>query len=306
MLKKVLYCFYNLLKKIAKKNKNIDYFYRCYQLKNNSFFVSCAKYPNNLMLLENKISNNKSNNIMHIKYKRTSNSMGFCGILRHLLDSLFICERLNFKPFIEILDENNKNLFDEIFIQPSSNADIENAYCFLTTNALNLGPITRSFFELYKINPTNHCYNNSNLKYLKELAFLWKKYFHFKNNIQNKLQNDFSSLIAQPDKMLAVHYRGSDFNAGFEGHPKVIPVSDYFKYIDECLNNGFDKVFLATDDANALKVFIERYSNHIVYFKDTFRTTNNFGIHMQKNIRDNNKFLIIYEVLRDIYSIARC
>ena len=107
-------------------------------------------------------------------------------------------------------------------------------------------------------------------------------------------------------KVLGIHVRGTDFKAGLEKHPIAVDTASYLGYIDEALENGFEKVFVATDDESILSECIKRYSSKIIFFQDTYRSDNGIALHMQKIKRKDNEYYLGLEVLRDVYTLAAC
>ena len=87
----------------------------------------------------------------------------------------------------------------------------------------------------------------------------------------------------------------------------VKKAEDYFNVIDKAIiENGFEYIFLATDDSRKLELFIKRYNDKLIYFKDVHRSDGIVNVTFEKNDREHNNYLNGLECLRDIYTMSYC
>lgn len=99
-------------------------------------------------------------------------------------------------------------------------------------------------------------------------------------------------------KILGVHVRKTDH------YMEVEPVKDIviFQMIDKKLGS-FDKLFLATDDANVLGVFEKKYGNKLIS-NSFFRSCGKVAIH--DNDDNSNGYELGKEALMDCFSLSFC
>lgn len=133
---------------------------------------------------------------------------------------------------------------------------------------------------------------------------------HIKINprIQELLENDIALLN---DKMIGVHYRGTDFKQNWKGHPKYTCLNDYMEAIERL--KGQKKIFFATDDGSALKQMLNKYGDRLCYHKDTYRSSNGLPVHYGSNIEGRSydrerypRYKMGYEALRDAITLSKC
>ena len=104
---------------------------------------------------------------------------------------------------------------------------------------------------------------------------------------------------------MAVHVRGTDFNVDHKNHPKVVTADEYLKKTKDLYASGkYNKVFLATEDENALKLFRQEFKDNLLYYTDVFRTQDNYGPQLTSSERPMHYYKLGLEVLRDIYTLA--
>ena len=114
------------------------------------------------------------------------------------------------------------------------------------------------------------------------LADLYKKYIRLNDNTSQFIKEQMNDILAEKP-ILAVHIRGTDFSVGLGSHPIIIKPEEYLETVKRVYAEGnYKKVFLATDDLNALELFKGEFKDKLLYYK--------LGL----------------EVLRDIYTLANC
>lgn len=234
--------------------------------------------------------------------------VGFFAYYRYVLSYLYICDRFGFIPFIDIKntlynDKSEENLWDLFYCQPFNlcRSDISSSYNVIICNSSHV-------IWADKLNDSNSSivggYQISD-RYIKEMSNVLSRYVIYNDSTAHALEKDFQMIIGSK-KTVGVHYRGNSYRNGNLGHPVALEVQDYYKDIDQCLANGFEQIFIATDDLNALKCFINRYGNKVVCFNDTLRSDDNIDAFCKPAQRENNGYKLAYEVIRDMYTLARC
>ena len=299
----------SILKSKLKDNKLLLYIKNC--INGYSKAVTYESIPNQMLrsnfLLFNINKEPKNNNVIYkidIKGGRT----GFFAIYRQILQMLYVCDKLNFIPYITVKessynDNNSDNAFEHIFLQPNEITfhDIQEAAVIVEgtrEHIANVESISNNKEDLiggYEVKR----------QLLEILAFIEGKYIRIRPEILKKIETEISDLIGS-NKTIAIHYRGNAFNVGFSGHPIPLKVEDYYSYIDECINMGYTQIFVATDEQGFLNALKARYNGMVKYYSDTYRSSNGIDVHEQKNARDNNGYLLAYEVMRDMLTLASC
>ncbi len=297
-----LYCLLRIL-----KNFNNIEFFKQIDLIN--------KDPNNLRMLDFG-EKNKDKNILLIT--RSSPNMGMGGFFRQTLYGLYEAEKLGFVPVVHYkecpyrdksYDEKTKNPFEYYFNQ-TSNVSLQDAYDSSRIFIFDSIHLIRVEKELGNINSELVCGYNINNEYLKRLGQIVKRYVHLneytENFIKTSMQNIFPRDWKQ-ERVLAIHVRGTDFALNWEKHPNMVGVEDFFSAIDSTMEKEkFKYIFLATDDSNRLKAFKMRYGEKLLYFTDVHRSSGTINVALEKNDRKHNNYLNGLEVIRDMYTLARC
>lgn len=143
-------------------------------------------------------------------------------------------------------------------------------------------------------------------EYEEEISRVYKKYIRFTDAIDKKLSEDCGELLGNC-KILGVHFRGTDFKMNYDNHPVSVKIEQEFEVIDQAIQNqGFQKIFLATDEKDAVQAFRDRYGEMVVCYEDVFRGEGNTSVAFSTSNRDNHKYRLAYEVLRDMQTLSLC
>lgn len=238
--------------------------------------------------------------------------MGLCGMLRVILEYLSVAEKFNFIPVVNIgnkslyydsgMDDKTLNVF-EYYFKPISDISCKAlkechgiVNCRYSHMHLGLNDETLFGSSLYTVSEDT----------IAQWANTYKKYIKLNDEVNEHIHSDLLGVLCDK-QTIGVHFRGTDFNVGFKNHPKVGSITDYIDKVKKFMkSHRYDQMFLATDDINALKIFENEFGNHMVYYKDTFRSDGRRGLQTLKDTRDLHKFKLGYEVLRDVYTLAQC
>lgn len=235
---------------------------------------------------------------------------GFFALIRFVLDALYLADQNGFVPFVMITnskynmtDGSDDNMFTYYYEQPSK----------VTYESLN-----KSYFVIdYHMDHrrwVEDCYSKEgsllagyefDQELINVLAIIKKKYLHLKDDVARRLEEDISNLL-EGERVLGIHFRGNAYGVGFVGHPKGLAIDDYYPYIDEALTNGFDRIFVATDDKRFLDSFRAKYADKVIYYPDTVRSDDGIDVHDHGSSLGHSNMQIGYEVLRDMMTLSRC
>ena len=141
-------------------------------------------------------------------------------------------------------------------------------------------------------------------KYLNLFHSILNDRIRIKKEITEKA-NQFYNLELKGEKCLGVHYRGGEDALKYiSANPYNIkyPLSGYLEKVDRILTEGFTKIFLATDDPQALKEFGNRYGAKVV----SYSTHQNDVVRGIRHITAQNRRGLGEEVLIDCLLLSRC
>ena len=240
------------------------------------------------------------------------NHAGFCALLRWTLLSWSFPDALGMIPAVEwgkasvyydsAMDSVTTNVF-EYYFEPVCH--IYHSEICKCRNVISAKGTNGSFFFMDRASDMLASYQVKQSE-IEKLGYLYKKYVHLNQNTKEYIDESINHILDQKD-ILAVHVRGTDFNLGANHHPIVVTPQEYLAEAKKIyLRDGYKKVFLATDDANALKLFKEEFKDKLLYYEDTLRSGNHSGVHSSISDRPLHHYKLGLEILRDIYTIASC
>ncbi len=264
--------------------------------------------PNRLNCIELG-KKNKGVTVVIIKLsKEWIPTAGFFALLHKTLCGLYFADRLGLCPVVfnwdgcayeEDSKVNDSKIVFEYYFNRVSNITVQDSL-----NSQNVIIPTELNYDMVLRKYDSEWFNLSN-DYIEEIGRIYRKYIHLNEYTKNKINQDIKSLLNNK-KTLAIHFRGSDYRLNTDGHPMSLEIEDYFKYIDYALKQySYEQIFLATDDSNAVLQIKNKYNN-VVCYNDTMRTDGDVSVAFLKNERENHKFQLGYEVLRDAYTLADC
>lgn len=234
---------------------------------------------------------------------------GFFAVYNRLLAFLYFADRYDLKPVIRLEHSfpyaekqrinDTDNPFEYYFKQPVgiSPEKVECMRCVLLCRKENS-------YLINQLNDSQNGYSKSE-QCLKALAEVARKYLKLNDKIDLQMREDF--IIPSDEKVLGVHVRGTDFKRNYNGHPVQIQVDEYLKEAEEIYKEGgYQKIFLATDDLSAIRKFQNAFRDNLLIYNDVIRSDGEDTVMHSESKRENHHYLLGYEVLRDMYSLAAC
>ena len=248
---------------------------------------------------------NKDKNIYYINLDNPI--YGFFACWKEGLLGLAFADRYNLTPVIDWSDKSpyyEPNGVDgkfnpfEYFYEPVSSVSIEDV-----KNSYNVA--------FYGIKSRGCAFNalhyNDEVDY-EFYANIAKKHYKIKDDLKEKIDNEIKSLIGDK-KTLAVQVRGVEWG-NVQEHPIPPSLEKYVEEIDSAINEyGFEQIFLATDSDETVEFISERYNKNIVVYSDVARApkgSKTLAIFDDSIKRENNNYLLGYEVLRDMLTLTAC
>ena len=235
---------------------------------------------------------------------------GFFALMRFVLDGLYIADISGFTPYVQITnskynvkDDLSDNMFTNYYEQTSDlTLESVNTSCCVIDYDLD----HRGWLEdKYSKESSLLSGYDFDFDLIKELAAVKKKYLRINAETEQHLKEDYQQVL-DGSKTLGIHFRGNAYTVGLKGHPKGLSIADYIPYIDEALAEGFQRIFVATDDDRALKELTDRYKDLVVYYRDTTRSNDGIDVHDHRSYLGRTGKELGYDVLRDMMTLSQC
>lgn len=299
-----------IIKNMIRKSSKIYCLCKCIKkIKEDESFVSDIVNGNPLLMkCLSYGEENNDKNIYMINAGRVG--QGFFAEFRSIINYLMYADRFGFIPVIkltkdfEYYEENGvngiRNPYEYYFEQPTrvSVDEVENSFNVFLSNPDHL-----IYGESYKKNFDGYCLSDA---YLKKTGELISKYVKLKPEILEYFHNSICEL-GFTDYVVGVHVRGSDFKREYKGHPKIISCDRYIEEVRNIISSkAYDKIFLATDDLEAINVFKNEFGSKLIYYNDVQRTSGDVSVIFLANERKLHKYKLGLEVLRDVWTLANC
>lgn len=252
----------------------------------------------------------KNPNSIILLTERNSGSGGFCAEWVYWLNRLCFSEHMGFlhcfnwtgSQFFVEDSMQNKNIFEHYFEQPYglNVTDVKQSkHIVVDKNSIDYG-----YYDVFAPGRDDDYMITDDDFY--SLAQMQKKYIHVEAKLKEEIARDIAQMIGT-DNILAVHARGADAQVRYADHPIPIGIDKYIEETEKSMALiGADKVFLATDDNNILKAFIEKYQERVIYYKDVERSD---GVRMScygERQRKQHHYRLGKEIIKDVYTLAAC
>ena len=258
----------------------------------------------------NKIYSFGKNNPDKIFYiiNRKSPGGGLFSNVTFVLNQLEICLSKNYIPVVDMLNfpsiyndlnpiDNSENSWEYYFDQPTK-YNLNDAYSsqnvIFSDNVFKIDSADKKEYALELISPS--------LSKVRQYIKPQKKYY-------NEAEEFFEKSFDKSDKVLGVHFRGSNYKIcarhAFSLTPRIM-----IKNIDFLMKNfNYNKIFLCTEETLFFEKLKEYYGNKI-FFLDTYRVKiNPFSSHIpafRDYPRKNHRYLLGKESLLESLVLSKC
>lgn len=300
------------LQKWIREHPKADYMQRCLRRRNDKHFVDFVlrfQREPNIIGLKSFGEENKDKNIYVIECGNAID--GFFAIYREMLDFLYFADRYHFAPVVTFSQDmryaeqkpvnGSWNPFEYFFEQPCG-ISVEEAMksynvieCDRSHSRIT-APLRKKDGKAYSLTD----------EYCNALATITKKYVRLNDGIKKQIENQIAVTLGGR-KTLGIHIRGTDFKAGYYNHPAMADRSEYLKETEKAmLGGGFEQIFLATDDSDMKEYFTGYFKGKLVLYEDAQRSSEQTSVMFSHSNRENHHYLLGYEVLRDMLTLAAC
>lgn len=304
------------LRNIIQRNSFLYAFLRVFQHRKDKEYLEMASLKNAPQIYKRdnvdfKISRGRTYYIVEYPWRTN----GFFAIMRKILAGCAIADSMGWIPYVNVKDSifnvpggfNGINNMFEYYFEPLGDVlyeDIIKNENYIRASYSHVLDFQKAFgyYDDTKVY-SEYVVDEEFLKYLGSIA---RKYVKLKDDLVKGIYREIEKVIRNAEETVAVHFRGSDFLAGRHGHPTAGKLEQYYAAIDEALNNGFKRIFLATDDQNCVDAFIDKYGEVVIYFADVQRTISETGVHLQSHDRENDQYYLGLEVIRDMLALSLC
>jgi hypothetical protein len=298
------------IKKMVHQHKKLLYAQRCFKnLRRNDFVEDVLDVQINPMVIKFETLGEKNKEINLCLYENRDNLGGFFAVFRYTLNALYFAERFHFTPVINYTSEfiyaekeevnGTTNPF-EYYFEPVSKITLQEAYS--SFNVARFRTVHNRLAE-----ELNGIWGYQVLdSYINAMGGIERKYIRLNSYVRPVIEENLNTIL-QGKKTLGIHVRGADFNMGFNYHPKIVKPMEYVTYIKEAIAEyGFEQIFIATDDNNALKYLKDVFGDKLVYYQETVRADDMRSVTLSNLDRQQHHYLLGLEVLRDMYTLANC
>lgn len=236
--------------------------------------------------------------------------VGFCGEMRHLLYRLTFADKYHLLPRV-VWGSGSP------YYEPGFNREPNNAfeYYFEPISEASKYPCT-AFANIMKSNSKhvikhNNWYEKSlynlNEDHIRFLAEAYKKHIHFNETTQKIVSEGIDRILQGNKKVLGIHARGGDFKWQISRHPYLVTADEFLVSAKQEFDSGnYEKLFIATDDIDILKMFKDCFGDDLLFYDDVPRVSGDMSQHMMESKRPMHRYKSGLEILRDIYTLVAC
>ena len=237
---------------------------------------------------------------------------GFFAEYGRLLMYLYVADRYGFTPVIRFTDEfrysekvpvnGYDNPFQYYFeepcgIDPGSAENSRNVALSEFVHTLDK--------ELSKERRGLYGYTD---RYIDIMGEIQRKYIRLNPVVKKYIDENVNRILGESrERIIGVHFRGTDYKKGLDGHPKYTTAGEQIEKTKELLQKGsYDKIFLATDDNDALNEFKQEFGEKLVFYNDVYRGSGDTSVVFSMDQRELHRYKLGLEVLRDMNTLSGC
>ena len=272
------------------------------------YFVKATQTDSMVMRCECYGDDNPDKNLYYIEMGDKNN--GFFAEYHKLLKFLYYADRFRFTPVVKytgdfLYSEDHKvngsdNPFEYYFLQPGGvsvdSLKISRNVFLAEYVHTQIPEIKDSKDNDYEVSP----------EYIDIMGGIAGKYIRLNDTVRETVDRA-SETMGVNCRTVGVHYRGTDYKREMADHPRFSAINEYIASVSGLLEKDcYDKVFLATDSAEALEEFRKEFKDMVVYCKDSIRSDSDVSVAFSESEREDHHYLLGLEVLRDMIVLSKC
>lgn len=237
---------------------------------------------------------------------------GFFAEFGRLLMYLYVADRFNLTPVVRFTD-------DYLYSESTPVNGYENPFQYFFMEPCGIDPEGAEKSRNVIYSEYVHTLNESLMKerqglygytdrYIEMMGGIQRKYIRLNPIVQRYIDENVEGILgSEKDRIIGVHYRGTDYKRGLDGHPVYTAAKEQIEKIRELLGKGdYDKIFLATDDNDALNEFKQEFGERLIFYDDVYRGSGDTSVAFSKDKRELHHYKLGLEVLRDMETLSQC
>lgn len=292
-----------------KRSEKLVYYNRCFLHRNNPAFrkMVLEGYQNPDFLEVEHRGEDYEGHTVYLA-DETGNGLGFFAEFGMTLIKLYFADERGFTPYVRWGErcvyyesqgvKGQKNAFLYYFNPVSEIETVEHASHVISQQAWQCNQVKKKYEAVsYDVSQD----------YIEAMARVLKKYVSYNQETKEYLKKQFFNLLGNK-KTLAVHYRGTDFNKGYNNHPVPVQIEQEIEKVRELLaQKNYEQIFLATDEENVVERFKSEFGAKVKVYQDTYRDNGSGeSIAFSNSQRELHRYKLGLEVLRDQYTLTHC
>lgn len=306
------------IEKFIIKHEKINYFQTILR-------KSCRKSFRNQVLEMNQEKNDcfhirsfgnlNKGKIIYLYDVNDSVGMGFFAVYRNMIEACFFAELYGFIPVFHwgkdfpyseshVTINGETDSYQQFFKQPSNlnYAEARQSFAVMISSGNKRSLSRKLLFGKPDIESIEYSMDQ---EYFKKMSEYSKKYIHMNDMISESISSDIHKLLGSK-KTLAVHVRIKVFQHGIDRHPVAASLEKYIEMTKKALKqNNFEQIFLATEESETVDIFSRTFGDQVVFYDDVLRMSDGNVTYVEGK-RENHKYRLGYEVLRDMHTMAKC
>ena len=290
--------------------KDLSFAWYCFRRANDARFVEevkgIGKRPLTVTLEKPEKAPPAACAIYHIAMERSDS--GFFADYNRLLQYLYFADRMGLKPVVEYSDafcyaedhpvNGTTNPFEYYFLQPAGISLKEMSGVATVIKSRKENTVLAMEAEE---NRSGYARSEA---FIRAMAGIAGKYIRCNEIVGKKLSQEVHELLPQGG-VLGVHVRGTDYKRAYHGHPVMVTTEDTLQAVRK-LADRYQRIFLATDDLSAVRLFEEAFPGRVSCYRDVIRSDGDQTVMKAVSDRKDHHYLLGYEVLRDMMTLASC
>lgn len=297
----------NILQYLRKFEKLV-YFNRCWIHRNDEDFrrMVLEGYRNpDFLWMDTRGEEYEGKTIYHIKEQ--GNGMGFFAEVGVVLIKLYFAYERGLVPYVEWGErylyyeeggvDGEHNAFQYYFAPVSEIKGVGHALHVIEADSSHYCQVKDKFDAV--------SYDVSE-EYINAMAAMMERYIRYNKKTALYLERECDMLLGRK-KTIGVHYRGTDFHKQYNNHPVAVQIEQEIDEVRKLLEkDGYEQIFLATDENLAICRFKEAFGERVKVYEDTFREDGEESIAFSHSDRERHHYRLGLEVLRDEYTLIQC
>lgn len=282
-----------------KEHQSLYYFTKCFKERHNEEFIQQVLETDPDRLTFTHRGDELADEIIYdIAIGRPS--YGFFAEYRDMLDFIFFAKDHGLKPHVRFTTDFNYGgeCFYKFFKSVSGHTDdeIEKAKNVVVA-------IDKHRYAMNRFSDEGSAYGLTE-DYILEMARVTAEYISLSDAAEAFVSNSIKE-IGIDENTLGVHVRGTDYKVGYMDHPVFVTFEEYLNKAVELIEKaGYTKVFLATDDADALSLFSDRLGDKLITYSDVSRASGSVSVEFSDE--NTSRVDLGMQVLRDMMSLSKC